>query len=383
MNRVLTVPRAVENMEQLIIGNRVYGETGPEHLSNLRKMAVPREMSVLSDTLQRQSALLALPVGSATNAIYNAYGADLELVTRYRNAFQRTIEAAIRARADAKHADAQAFLTRKTAEVSEIVHEPTLDLGPDALTLDPATLLSQLQQQFINDVESLKFGITTWMHLLAESDYVSVVEWLNPAVVRYHFFRMDDERRELGKTVTDPGMSVRGRAVTTTTRAEVKVFAERRVHTVVNAKTNALDKYPRRVPNRIARLIDTIPPEVRQFVTIIDGMVSQETVHRRTVSTAIDEQTRSVWVDDPAVTLFETWALGGWGGSTSEAAGSRYKGHALSRADKFLLGQLVLVAFVVILGSIADGWRGGLAFGGICAILAISHQISIRIPTRR
>jgi hypothetical protein len=94
---------------------------------------------------------------SAQDAVYGAYGDALELLTRYRNAFKRTIDPALRARAAPDQPDAQAFLDRVIQEVAEIVHEPTLDLGPDTLQLKGNELLGRLQGQVSADVASVKF----------------------------------------------------------------------------------------------------------------------------------------------------------------------------------------------------------------------------------
>jgi hypothetical protein len=142
----------------VVLGGRTYGgEVKADRIGNLRQMSVPREMDAFTEALTRQSKLLALPAGTAQDAIYGAYGNDLELLTRYRNAFKRTIDPALRARAAPDQPDAQAFLDRVIQEVAEIVHEPTLDLGPDTLQLKGNELLGRLQGQVSADVASVKF----------------------------------------------------------------------------------------------------------------------------------------------------------------------------------------------------------------------------------
>jgi hypothetical protein len=73
-------------------------------------MPVPKEMDALVAALHRESKLLALTLGSPAEVIHNAYGADLQLLIRYRNAFRQTTEAAVHARAATHNTDAQAFL---------------------------------------------------------------------------------------------------------------------------------------------------------------------------------------------------------------------------------------------------------------------------------
>ena len=49
---------------------------------------------------------------------------------------------------------------------------------------------------------------------------------------------------------------------------------------------------------------------------------------------------------DPALALFNSWAINGWGGSTPEPARSFYQGHAISNANKILALELMGTAAV-------------------------------------
>ena len=162
----------------------------------------------------------------------------------------------------------------------------------------------------------------------------------------------------------------------------VEVFNERRVHTVVNARVQTPDEYRRRVPKRIARLLDAIPAEVRPFVTIIDGMVSQEVIQRRVASSRIETQTRAVYIPYPALALFNTWAINGWGGSTQEPARSFYQGHAISNANKILALELTGTAAVTMLAGVAEGRRGAIVAGVICLILTLFQKLWRRIERK-
>jgi hypothetical protein len=377
------IPRMTGDGLAVVLGGRTYGDDAKaDRIGNLRQMSVPKEMDAFTEALTRQSKLLALRAGSAQDAIYGAYGNDLELLSRYRKAFKRTIDAALRARAAPDQPDAQAFLDRVTREVAEIVHEPTLDLGPDALQLEGNELLGRLQTQVRTDVASLNQAVAIWLHLLAEAEYVSIIEWFNPKALRYHFFRMEAFRTELGRHKTTTGDMITGRTITTTVQNRVEVFNERRVHTVVNARVQTPDEYRGRVPKRIARLLDAIPAEVRPFVTIIDGVVSQEVIHRRVASSRIETQTRAVYIPDPALALFNTWAINGWGGSTQEPALSFYQGHAISNANKILALELTGTAAVTMLAAVAEGRRGAIAAGIICLILTLFQQLGMRIEPK-
>jgi hypothetical protein len=376
-----SVPRVTEEGLRLIIGGRTYGDDA-KSLADLARMDVPEEMHVLRAALDRESQLLALASDSKPQAIYDAYGSDLALLVRYRTAFKKTIEAAVRARAASDHLDAQAFLERMVAQVSEIDHEPTLDLGPAALELDPPALLRRLKDQFRADAEDLTRSIAAWMHMLAESDCVSVIEWLNPRAIRYHFLRMESERQELTRDERRRGDFISGRTITTTIRSQVHVFSERRVHTVVNAAVHALDDYLRRVPERIARLIDAVPAEVRPFLRIIDGTVSKEEVHRRVAESRIVDETHSVYIPDPALALFNTWAVTGWGGSAEERARSLYRGHTLSKANRILTAEVIGTLIAAGLANVAEGRRGAVVIGAVCLILTAFQQLGMRIPER-
>jgi hypothetical protein len=379
----IATPRMTEDGLAVLLGGRTYGSEGrSDRIGSLKQMGVPKEMDALIAVLTRRSKLLALPLGSAQEAVYGAYGDDLGLLTRYRDAFKLTIVAALRARAAPDDPEAQAFLDRVTEQVAEVVYDPTLDLGPDALRLQSDRLLERLQTQFRADAESLKQAIAVWLHLLAEADYVSIIEWFNPQALRYHFFRMDASRTEVGRTKTTTGDIMAGRTITTTIQDRVEVFSERRVHTVVNASVRTPEGYHGRVPKRIARLLDTIPAEVRPFVTIIDGMVSHEEIHRRVAASKIETQTRSVYIPDPALALFNSWAINGWGGSTTEWARSLYRGHAISTANKILALELIGTAALCLLASAAEGRRGAIVAAIICVTLTFFQQLGMRIERK-
>jgi hypothetical protein len=368
----------------LVLGDRIYGDDRePDHLGALRRMPVPPEMAELRAVLERQSQLLALPEGSRAEAIYAAFGKDLELLIRYRDAFRKTVDAALRARASANDKTAQAFLDRIARQISEVVYEPTLDLGPNAVVLGAGELRSRLRDQFCTDVAQLARSVAVWLHVLAEGQFVSVIEWFNPRAIRYHFFRMESRRQELDRSRSVSGDAFSGRTVTTTTRVRSEFFSERRVHTVVNARVHALDDYHQRVPKRIARLIDVVPAEVRPFLSIIDGTVSQEEIHRRLTESKIETTTRSVFIPDPALALFNTWAINGWGGSTPEDARSLYRGHPLSKANKYLVAELAGSALITAVGAIVEGRRGAIVVALICAILTGFQQLGMRIPSGR
>jgi len=368
----------------LSIDGRTYGDDRePDHLGSLRRMPVPPQMEELRAALERHSQLLALPEASAPAIIYDAFGKDLQLLARYRDAFRQAIDAAVRARALATDETAQAHLDPLTEQISEVVFEPTLDLGPAAVQLAPAELLRRLQDQFRADTDMLVRSVAVWLHVLAESQFVSVVEWFNPRAIRYHYFRMETQQQELHRERKVSGDIFTGRTVTTTTTTQNDLVSERRTHTVVNAEVHAPEAYLRRVPQRIADLIDATPPEVRPFLSIIDGMISQEQVHRRITESKVETTTRSVYIPDPALALFNTWAINGWGGSTEEAARSVYRDHPLSTANKYLIAEVIGTVIVAGLSSVFEGPRGGLVLAFICAILIAFHQLGMRLPPSR
>jgi hypothetical protein len=346
-------------------------------------MPVPTEMDALVAALHRESKLLALTSGSPAQAIHNAYGADLALLIRYRDAFRKTIKAAVHARADTGHTDAQAFLAEMVGTLGDLAHAPNLDLSADAVKLEPVQLLTRMQDEFRSDAEDLKTSVAIWLHALVENDIVSVIERLGAHGMKYHFYHMTSERQEVHREIDDPGDSLRGRLVTSTVKTSVKVFSERRVHTVVDAQSHALDAYARRVPARIARLIDSIPPEVREFVRIIDGNVSKEEVHRRQESGGIVTEVHKVWVPDPTPAVFDSWALAGWGGSLAEPARSIYRGHVAQKANREFLIAVVVTLLLAGLAFRFDGIRAGSLVLAVCLVLVLMRQLAIRIAASR
>ena len=360
------------------VGGREYGGKHFADLIAIRAMPAPPETEQLVRAISSQSKLLALPIGVSSESIFDAYGADLELMHRYRRGFKATIEAAVRARADQTHADAQAVLGQMISELGDIDHEPRLDLGAEAAKLEPEALRGRIRQEMRDEIENLRESVVIWLHSLVECDILSVIEWHSPRAITYRFFRMQSSRKELAREVRDPGMSLHGREVTTRTQTLVNVEEERRDHTVLNARRHALDKYTSRVPNRIAQLINAIPGEIRAFVDIIDGTVSKEQVTRRTLTNEIVSESHSVWVSDPTPALFGTFALAGWGGSTPEAARATYVGHVSQVANKWLLGTGLAAAAAAMLIGRLGGPRNALIAMAVFAIIIAGHQFSLR-----
>ena len=173
-----------------------HAKSGTDYFSHLQQAGAPKEMDALVEALHGRSKLLTLPQGSTIDSIAAAYGQDLDLLRRYRAGFRQTIEAAIRARANEDHIDAQTHLSELAKKVGDIGHDPRLDLDETALKLEPDVLRERMQTEFREDVEDLKAGLTIWLQELTASDIVSAVEWLGPTAVKYHFFRMESERGE-------------------------------------------------------------------------------------------------------------------------------------------------------------------------------------------
>ncbi len=136
------------------------------------------------------------------------------------------------------------------------------------------------------------------------------------------------------------------------------------------------------MPKRIAQLVDDMPPEVRQFATIISGRVTQEQVSRKTASSQIETHTTSVWVDDPAVALFDTFAIAGYGGTSAEPARAVYAGHAIQKANNWFFGSAVGTAACTI-GAAFAGGRAAVVVFAICATLTLLSQIGMRIGSKQ
>jgi hypothetical protein len=375
-----TVPRITQDGLTLILGGRTYGKDADDaNYGRLLQMGVPHEMDALTDTLTATSQLLALPADSGRTAIYEAYGHDLALMARYREAFKTCIEAAVRARAAPDQKDARAFLDRVVSELAPILHRPTLNLAPDVLSLEPSALLAKLKNEFRADVQGLKQSIAVWFHILTESEFVSLIEWLDPTSLRYYFFRTESTREQIAKHVDRTGNWIEGVTTTTTTKTRVQLFNERRCHTLVKARIQTPEQYRARVPKRIALLLDKIPTEVRPFVRIIDGHVTHEEVQRRLTSNKVEVEKHSVYRPDPALALFNTWAINGWGGSIKEESRSLYQGHPLARANKFLVGSLLGTATAALLMEPFGGVRASLLVAAIGLVLTALKQLGMRL----
>src|SRR5262249_54771402 len=142
------VPALTDQTLAVVIGERTYGDPREaDHLGSLRRMPVPPEMDQLRATLEERSRLLALAEDSSPEDISDAFGKALKQLVRYRDAFKSTADAAVRARAPANDKAARAFLDPITRQIAEVVFEPTLDLGPNAVRLPTDALRRALQDQ--------------------------------------------------------------------------------------------------------------------------------------------------------------------------------------------------------------------------------------------
>ncbi len=376
------VARLTDDGLALRIGGRIYGAAKDRTLDGLKAMDVPKDLDPLVDSLVRKSELLKLEKAGSHTDIYSRYGNDLQMLTRYRNALRACVAAAIEARAESRHTDSQAFLKTLIDDIDPVEFKPSLRLADEELKLGLDELLLKLQKQFRDDVTNLTRNVALWFHALANKEVVSVIEWFNPTALRYHFFRMEDDRTALGTTKETTGDFFKGRTTTTTKKTQVDTYAERRAHTVVDAQAHTIDAYRAKVPQRIARLIDSIPPEMKEFVTIIDGHVSQEEVHRRKATSRVEVETKSVFTPDPAVALFNTWAIGGWGGSTPEASRSVYQGHAIERANRELALWVLAAVAVAVPGVMLAGMRGAAVLTGAVALIALIRQAGLRLENR-
>jgi hypothetical protein len=378
-----TVPRMTQDGLTLILGGRTYGKDADDaNYGRLLQMGVPHKMDALTDTLTATSRLLGLPRDSGRTAIYEAYGHDLALMARYREAFKACIEAAVRARAAPDQKDARAFLDRVVSELAPILHQPTLNLAPDVLAFEAPALLAKLQDEFRSDIQGLKQSIAVWFHILTESEYVSLIEWLDRTSLRYYFFRTEATREQVAKHVDRTGNWIEGVTTTTTTKTRVQLFNERRCHTLVKARIQTPEQYRDRVPKRIALLLDKIPTEIRPFVRIIDGHVTHEEVQRRLTSNKVEVEKHSVYRPDPALVLFDTWAINGWGGSIEEESRSIYRGHPLARANKLLVGSLLATATAALLIEPFGGFRASLLVTAIGLVLTALNQLGLRLEGR-
>lgn len=379
-----TVPRLTSDGLALILGGRTYGAEclDANDDGRLPRMRIPPEIASFAELLLGKSRLLGLAENSAAAVIYDACDQDLRLLRSYRDACHALVERAVKARAAPDHKEAQTILERVIAELTPLTYQPSLTLGADALRLGPAALLRRLQSQFRTDVQDLAFKVAAWFHVLAENEHVCVLERFNATTLRYHFLRMDEIREELSRNVQRSGNLIEGVTTTTTTKTRVRVFNERRTHTLVGARTHLLGNYPARVPKRVALLIDSVPAELQPFIRIIDGHVTHEEVERRLSANKIEVETQSVYRPDPALVIFDTWVVTGWGGSTPEPSRSIYRRHPLARAKAILVASAAASLALAGLIEPIGGLRASAAVAVAGLLVSALGQLGLRLELR-
>ena len=135
------------------------------------------------------------------------------------------------------------------------------------------------------------------------------------------------------------------------------------------------------MPTRIAELINTMPAEVRQFATIITGDVTNEQVVRKVGSTQTEVQTHSIFHPDPAVALFDTFAIAGYGGTSAETARALYQGHPIKRLNSWLVISLLSTAAAAVAAEPFVGGRGAIGVAAIGLFLIAVYHMAARFST--
>ncbi len=372
----------------MLIGDRAYATEdfkGADHFKHLLEMPTPPAVEMFYQDILQGSQLLKLGTVSSDDEIYAAYGHDLTLLNGRRADLKKTVDLAVESRTSSDVEQAKAFLAEMVKRIDRIVHEPQMNLGADTLKqYSGAALLQKLKDEFVLDAESLKEAVVIWLHSLAENDYVSVIERFSPTSLRYHFFKIEAKREQMGEgtVVHDPGISVSGRMVEMNSDFKVDVCGVRRSHTVVGTKTNPLSQYGSRVPKRIAELINNIPASIKPYVSVIDGTVTEELTVTQLAQSQVVNENHSVWKPDPVLALFGEYALAGWGGTNSEPASSVFAGHLKTRADRFLIGSAIAV---LVLSAAVEPFmsiRGSMLVFCLGAFFIFLHQLTLRVGNR-
>ena len=330
MKAIVDVP-ASSGQIGVTIRERKYGDEGALYVKYPR--STPKVFGSVRLQLCEQSKLLALHDHAALDkkGVIDAYTHDLALLKRHIEEFEACIRRAIYysilkgKNTYGKYEDADketaSTWTSLKEQIPPLAQAPLLELPATRAAKESAVLLQELKEEFGLGVERVLALLALWLQLLAERQFVGLIEWTAEDVCRYHYFRyqqiaevVDIQNRQ--EITADPSKDY-GQRVTYTgiqdKTVRQRMFQERHVHHVALADHCTVREYTDRVPERVRDFVRSIPEWLVGEIGVASGTITQEEIIRLNVEdqTTVESTAVSVSKGSPAVTLGE-FALIGW-----------------------------------------------------------------------
>ena len=357
MQNVIDVSANSSQIPLTALGGRTVGRraavTGAEF-----ELPVPEALSVLGNTIQRESRLLALTGHVDKDGVFAAYGADTQLLKRYRDEFDAAMRAAIGA--NLSSGSPQSFADAWNALLAQIPDGGALALlrlDANLAAKDADEIRNVLGRQFRVAVQQLLRRFTTYLQLLVDREFFGLVEWTkDPEVARLHYFRHEHTTESTGSQTRIENRGDGFSRRTTIQTLLSTTHLERHVHDLVGVRQYDLKDYPGSFPERVKRFLLAVPEWLRPLLQVVTGQV----VLAQTITVRSDTQETvrtevSEWTYDPAITLGNV-ALIGWlpdeeSAPVAERVPTQQGPHPLATFIREHSGKLVLLAILLVIAA--------------------------------
>ncbi len=367
------------------IDGRQYGVLAPSE--QLFEQPIPPVFRSIADELWRQSAILGLNDDGVTrDQIFAAYRSDLGLLQKYLGDFEGMVKAAIRrsikcSQGNELSHDKQCEMFQ--AQLPAIGKDPLLKLSSERAAKPTETLLKELREEFEKGVVRVVSRMAFWIQVLVNNEFVGIITWNSSDVCNYHYFLRENDKRVVDhkENTTSVGLTV---TTTTKTAVNERELRERHTHHLVNAKQWAPSEFTQRVPERVARFIESVPSWLIPHLQIVTGEMTMEEVrHTQVSSKTVVTETVSVWRLDPAV-AFGRFALLGWTNEETdrELGGTYYRLQpaCTTRKRKSMImtvtALVLLIPIVWFLVTLAISWHAKSVAQAVAAYNTYTDQFA-------
>lgn len=334
-------------------GRHVGVDTQEEHHKFLAPLS--ETFITIAKHFKEKSALLAIKDHNTVSreAVIEAFKHDVSVCNAAITDFETFIHSSIKCSIITKSSGTDSATAGKLSDITWGIVKATLpDIGKvPVVTLNhiraakkPAEMLYELQEQYLEGVQTMVQRFSFYIHKMVEMDYSGVVEWTADDVCRYHYFQHRTERnasiiKEFAEKVEGkPGFFEQKQEVI----AHYNTFNERHVHTLINAQKKPIEELKGLfAPEEITNFVLAAPVWIKPHLGVVVGdLVQVEKITKSTEqSTAIEIE--SLYMFDPAITLGD-FSLAGFI--------PKEQGIAAESEDDFNWKLLALIVITVIGG---------------------------------
>lgn len=280
---------------ELVLANRSY----PACLRSEEPEALPEFFESLANTLVYAHYKKA----QTTREILSYYQAFVSHLNEGVNALSALVSAVCRANIIGGDSELLEKNARKVAGlVGDISYRPELVLRSESAVLPPAELDTYMGKVYRSMAKAYCQEIVRVLDAMVDAEQVGLIDWQSPTVCRFHYFLSATDRRVVA---TRENMLGTEQDIDTTTshfRYEEDLVEARMVDPGVAGF----------LPYRISKLLERIPPALKQHVRVVFGTKIFETIIGRSQTHRTTQAIpRPVAIFDPAIVL-GPFVLAGW-----------------------------------------------------------------------